>query len=215
MIRNILKKNKGPASTCIKQGGFTLLEILITMAIFSVIMGVVGLFARDLFYYNSVFSGGLASYDEAKKVLQPISSEIRSASPSSLGAYPIETAGNTTFTFFSDINNDGLKEKIRYYLSGNILMKGVIIPSGNPLQYLSNTEKLSQVVSNVRNGSTPIFTYYDSNYNGETSALSQPVSVLSVRLVKITLILDVDPNRPPSPLSVTTEVSMRNLKDNL
>ncbi len=205
MIINQLKKNKG----------FTLLEIIITLAIFSLIMGVVGLFARNLFYYNSIFSGGLTSYDEAKKILQPISSEIRSASPSSLGAYPVETAGNTTFTFFSDINNDGLKEKIRYFLSGNILTKGVIIPSGNPMQYLSNTESLSQIVHNIRNGSTPIFTYYDSNYNGETAALSQPVSVLSVRLVKITLILDTDLNRSPVPITVITEVSLRNLKDNL
>jgi prepilin-type N-terminal cleavage/methylation domain-containing protein len=202
---NILKKNRG----------FTLLEIIITMAIFSLIMGVVTLFARDLLYYNGIFSGGLTSYDEAKKILQPISSEIRSLSPSSLGAYPIETAGNTTFTFFSDINNDGLKERIRYFLSGNILMKGVIIPSGSPLQYLSNTESLYGIIHNVKNGSTPIFTYYNSSYNGETSPLSQPVSVLSVRLIKITLILDTDPNRSPTPVTIITEVSMRNLKDNL
>jgi prepilin-type N-terminal cleavage/methylation domain-containing protein len=205
MFRKIIKKNNG----------FTLLEILITMVIFTLIMGVVTLFARDLFYYNSVFSSGLTSYDEARKILQPISSEIRSASPSSLGAYPIETAGDTTFTFFSDINSDGLKERVRYFLSGSTLMKGVIVPSGSPMQYLSNTETLSEIVHNIRNGSTPIFTYYDANYNGETAALTQPVSILSVRLVKITLVLDTDPNRSPTPVTVTTEVSLRNLKDNL
>lgn len=213
MFIKISQKNKGSASS--NQDGFTLLEILITMVIFSLIMGIVVLFARDLFYYDNIFSGGLTSYDETRKILQPISSEIRSASPSSLGAYPIETTGNTTFTFFSDINNDGLKEKIRYFLSGTIMMKGVIIPSGNPLQYLSGTESLSEIIHNVRNGSTPIFNYYNSTYNGETPPLSQPVSVLSVRLVKITLILDANPNRPPAPMTVTTEVSIRNLKDNL
>ncbi len=198
-----------------KNNGFTLLEILITMVIFTAIMGVVTMFARDLFYYNSMFSSGLTSYDEARKVLQPISSEIRSASPSSLGSYPIETAGITAFTFFSDINSDGLKERIRYFLSGTTLMKGVIVPLGSPLQYLSNTEVLTEIVHNVRNGSTPIFTYYDSSYNGSTSPLSQPVSILSVRLVMITLILEGDPNRQPAPITVTTEVSIRNLKDNL
>jgi prepilin-type N-terminal cleavage/methylation domain-containing protein len=213
MSTNTFEKNID--STSSRQDGFTLLEIIFTMAIFVVIMGVVSLFARDMFYYDNIFSGSLTSYDDAKKILQPISSEIRSASPSSLGAFPIETAGDTALTFFSDINNDGLKERIRYYLSGNILMKGIIIPSGIPLQYISNTEKLSQIVDNVRNGSTPIFAYYDSSYNGTTSPLTQPVSILSVRLVKITLILDADPNRPPLPMTVLTEVSIRNLKDNL
>jgi len=132
-----------------------------------------------------------------------------------LGSYPIETAGITAFTFFSDINSDGLKERIRYFLSGTTLMKGVIVPLGSPLQYLSNTEVLTEIVHNVRNGSTPIFTYYDSSYNGSTSPLSQPVSILSVRLVMITLILEGDPNRQPAPITVTTEVSIRNLKDNL
>lgn len=221
MFINIFKKNIGftPLKNFLKKenflAGFTLIEILVTMAIFSLIMGAVGLFARDIFYYNNIFSGGLTSYDDAKKILQPITSEIRSASPSSLGAYSIEIADNTNFVFYSDIINNGLKERVRYFLSGTNLMRGVIIPSGNPLKYLSNSETVSEIVHNIRNGSTPIFTYYDTNYNGSTSSLPIPVSVLSIRLVKITLIIDADPNRPPLPITVTTEANIRNLKDNL
>jgi prepilin-type N-terminal cleavage/methylation domain-containing protein len=210
MSINILKNNIKKNSK-----GFTLLELLITMAIFSLIMIIVSSFARDIFNYESIFSGGLTSYDEARKVLQPITSEIRASSSSSLGAYPIETTENTNFVFFSDINSDGLKERIRYFLSGEVLTRGVIIPSGNPLQYSSGNEVLSGIVSGIRNGETPIFTYYDTSYNGETSPLSQPVSVINVRLVEITLIIDSNPNKPPAPVTVTTQVSIRNLKDNL
>jgi prepilin-type N-terminal cleavage/methylation domain-containing protein len=205
----IFKKN-----TMYKKG-LTLIEVLVAMAIFTLIMGAITLFARDLFKYNSIFTGGLTAYDEARKVFQPIASEIRSASSSSLGAYPIETAEDTNFVFFTDINNDGLKEKIRYYLSGSTLMRGVIIPSGNPLQYLSATETISEVVHSVSNGSNPIFTYFDSTYNGSTLPLVQPVSVQNVRLIKITFMIDTDPNRPPSPVTVSTQISIRNLKDNL
>jgi prepilin-type N-terminal cleavage/methylation domain-containing protein len=198
-----------------KNNGFTLVEILVTMAIFSLILGAVGLFARDIFYYDNLFSGGLTSYDDAKKILQPVASEIRSASQSSLGAYSIELANNTNFIFFTDIDNDGKKERIRYFLVDDILKRGVIVPSGSPLEYLSGDEVITDVVSNLTNGVTPIFTYYDTNYNGSTPPLADPVSVLDIRLVKITLIIDVDPNRPPAPMTVTTEVSIRNLKDNL
>jgi type II secretory pathway component PulJ len=195
--------------------GITLLETLIAVSIFSIVMIAIGSFARDLFFYNDVFTGGLTSYDEARKVLQPIASEIRSASSSSLGSYPIEKASNTEFIFFSDIDNNGSKERIRYFLVGNILKRGVIVPTGSPLQYLSANETISDIVHGVSNGSTPIFSYYNSSYNGSTAPLTQPVSIIDVRLVKIIIVIDADPNRPPAPVTVTTQVSIRNLKDNL
>jgi len=209
MLIKIFKKNIN------QEKGLTLVELIVTMAICTLIIMAVGLFARDTFYYNDIFSGGLTSYDQARKILQPIASEIRSASPSSLGSYPIEETGNTEFIFFADNNNDGLKERIRYFLSGTSLKKGVIIPSGSPLQYASGNETITDIIDGVRNGSTPIFAYYDTNYNGSTAPLSQPVTIMNVRLIKITLVIDADPNRPPSAVTVTTQVSMRNLKDNL
>jgi len=70
-------------------------------------------------------------------------------------------------------------------------------------------------VHGVVNGSTPVFTYYNSSYNGNTPPLTLPVSILDVRLIKISIITDDDPSKPPSPINVTTQVSFRNLKDNL
>jgi len=198
-----------------KNKGVTLVELVVAIAVSVIILTAVTLFARNLFYYDSVFSGGLTSYDEARKVLQPIASEVRSASPSSLGAYPIEKSDNTEFIFFADIDNNGIKERIRYFLSGTILKKGITIASGSPLQYLTSNETVTEIVHNVRNGATPIFSYFDSNYNGSSAALTQPVSIFAIRLVKITLILDADPNRPPAPVTASTQVSIRNLKDNL
>jgi prepilin-type N-terminal cleavage/methylation domain-containing protein len=216
MIENLFfRKGNKIHTSMIDQRGFTLAEIVVVTAIFTIILGAVGLLARDIFYYNGVFSSGLASYDDARKILRPIASEIRSAAQSSSGSYNIESANSTTFVFFSDVNADGLKERVRYFLSGTTLKRGIIIPTGSPYQYLSANETIIDVVSNVRNGSTAIFTYYDSNYDGTTAALTLPISIASVRLVKITLIIDADPNKPPLPITVMTQVSIRNLKDNL
>ncbi|NTW91770.1 MAG: prepilin-type N-terminal cleavage/methylation domain-containing protein, partial [Erysipelotrichaceae bacterium] len=111
MIKDKSKKNKG----------LTLMELLVAIAIFFLIMIVVSKFVGDIFHYEDVFSGGLTTYDEARKVLQPVTSEIRSASPSSLGSYPIQSTEANKFIFFADINEDGLKEKVRYELSGDTL----------------------------------------------------------------------------------------------
>ncbi len=72
------------------------------------------------------------------------------------------------------------------------------------------------MINNVVASSTlPIFQYYPATYDGTGSALSIPVTISSVRLVKITVIIDNDPNRSPVPMIVTSSVTLRNLKDNL
>ncbi len=194
---------------------FTVIETLISLAIFTLILGLITLFARDTIYYRSIFFSGLTGSDDARHILQPISNEIRSASQSSLGSYPLEVTGDNAFVFYTDTNNDGLKERVRYFLNGTTFSKGVIKPTGNPLTYAINNEVVTPLMYNIVSGATPIFSYYDTNYTGTTSAMVQPVSPLDVRLIKITLTIDADPSRPPLPFTVTTQISFRNLKDNL
>ncbi len=44
--------------------GFNIIELVISIAVLTIMLGVIGLFARNTFYYNSIFSGGLTAYDE-------------------------------------------------------------------------------------------------------------------------------------------------------
>lgn len=196
-----------------KQKGFTLVETLFGVAIFVVIAIVLTLFSRNVWIYNSFVSAGLVSADAERQMLKTMVSEIRTASPADTGAYSIALATSSIFTFYSDIDNDGLKEKIKYYIPSGTktLQKSVIKSSGNPLTY-GTTEKISTLAPNVTN---IVFSYYDKNYDGTTAALSSPVSIPSIRLVKITVTLDSDPNRSPTPKTFSTQVSIRNLKDNL
>jgi prepilin-type N-terminal cleavage/methylation domain-containing protein len=193
--------------------GFTLPEILIGVSIFVLVMGALTLFSRNIWYYGSYVSAGLNDSNNGRAVLKTLVSEIRTASTADTGAYVIALANSTAFTFYSDIDNDGLKEKVRYFLNGSLLQKGVIKPTGSPLSYVSVNETLSTLLSNVTNAS--IFNYYDKNYEGTTAALGTPVTISSVRLVKITITIDKDPNRAPVTTTFSTQVSIRNLKDNL
>ncbi len=198
----------------LKQNGFTLMELIVSLTIFTIMLLMLTRFTKNVFSYKTGFTNTLSVYDNSRTILQPIASEIRSVTNSALGAYPIDTANTTTFTFFADVNKDGTKEKVRYFLSGTTLRKGVISPAGNPVNY-NGQEVLTDVVFNVRNtGANPIFEYFDTNYSGSSSPLSQPVDISRIRLIKITLLLDVDLTKPPDTAIITTQISLRNLKDN-
>ena len=92
--------------------GFSLAEIVVTVAIIGVISITVGKFTGDVFSFNRYFTKSLDVAGDARKVLRPMVNEIRSASPSSLGSYAIESAGTNEFIFFSDTDDNGVKERI-------------------------------------------------------------------------------------------------------
>ncbi len=204
-MKNKIKKNKD---------GFTLVEILIAISIFLAIIGALTLFVINIFNYNSYIGARLTTADINRTALRKMTTEIRSASISSNGAYPIDTASPTSFSFYVDINNDGLKEKIRYFISGTTLKRGILKPTGNPPVYNSPNEIVTDFVKNLTNTSS-VFNYYDKNYDGTTAPLSTPININLVRLVKITITSDANPNRAPGADTLTTQISIRNLKDNI
>lgn len=198
-----------------KNTGFTLIEIIVAVGVFALMIGLVGAYQSDVFSLNRVIQQGLNNQSEAKKIIRPFINEVRSASPSSLGTYPIKTATPNEFIFYSDLDSDGLKEEVRYYLDEGVFKKGVIAPSGNPLVYDEQDEDVIQIVHDVIN--TGIFQYFDSTYTGneEMGELTGTISPSDVRLVKIELTIDSNPDMPPAATTVSTQVSIRNLKDNL
>ena len=194
--------------------GFTLIETLVSVAVFVIIGLAVSNFGTQLFSLNSTLRDSLTSQSEARAAFKIMTAEIRSASPSSTGTYAIEAADASTFIFFGDIDDDGLYERIRYYMSGTTLKRGITKPTGNPLTYTSTNETTSDLIHDIVNGSVPLFSYYDSSYDGTSGSLN-PISILAIRLVKITTVVDRDPNRAPGASTSTTQVSIRNIKDNL
>lgn len=104
---------------------------------------------------------------------------------------------------------------MRYFLDGTEFKKGVIEASGDPAVYNPEDEMVVKVIQNVV-ATSSIFTYFDSTYYGSSSvsALPQPVSTSDVRLVKIELMVDANPGRSPSLMTITTQATIRNLKDN-
>lgn len=190
-------------------------EIIVSLGIFSILALVILGWQKDIFSINALFTKRLTSQEDLRKVTKNFIAETRTAQLSEAGSYPLETANKDTFTFYSDIDYDGIKEKVRYFLNNHQLKKGVIEPSGQPPVYNPDNETVVISVKNIINNNDEVFLYYDKDYDGDDNPLSQPVNILSVRLVQITLTVDEDPNRPPDPITETSQTSIRNLKDNL
>jgi len=200
----------------IQQKGFTLVETLIAIALFTGLMVILTTFQKDIFINNAFIQSSLIIESEARGALKRAIAELRAASQSNDGQFPIVLADENKVTFFSDINNDGLREKIRYFVATSSLMRGVIKPTGIPATYVDSEETLSTVVHDIVNPtSTPVFDFYDSAYNGTSSPMVSPVDIVSVRLIRITIMIDTNPTRAPAMMTFSSQVMVRNLKDNL
>jgi type II secretory pathway pseudopilin PulG len=198
------------------QNGMTLIEVVVTFSIVTVILIVATTFLTDTFSFNRRISDTLEITGDARRALKTMISEIRITSPSSLGAYPLSQTATSSFVFYGNVDDDAHKERVRYFREGTTLKRGVVNPTGNPLVYDLNTEVVAQIAKNVVNEKTvPIFSYYDSTYSGTGSALSGAFDISTVRLVKIDLVIDSSGTSTATSDIFTSQISMRNLKDNL
>lgn len=194
----------------------TLVEVLITLGIFVAVIVAVGMFEANTFIYQGEVSSSFTTAQNAQVILKTMLTELREMAPGADGSYALINAGSTTVSFFSDSDNDGTEEQITYSLIGTTLYKAIIQPSGNPPTYSITNQSTTTLLTSVRNGFvTPVFQYFDTNYNGTSTPLTQPVTTTAVRLVKVNVTLDMDPNRSPAPITYTVQANLRNLKSNL
>lgn len=188
------------------------MEVLISMAIFAGIAFIIGTFMKTTLDYQLLFTQQLTAQQEVETTLAAMLPEIRSMVPSALGGYALAQVSTSSLTFFVDADSDGIADQIRYFLSGTTLYKGVTRPSGNPLVYTGSSEISTEVVHNVVVGA-PIFSYFDVNYTGSEAAMTYPITISGIRLIRIDLTVR-DPKKT-SPLFSRIEIVPRNLRTNL
>ncbi|MSR87661.1 MAG: prepilin-type N-terminal cleavage/methylation domain-containing protein [Candidatus Zambryskibacteria bacterium] len=201
-----------------RNSGFTLIEFLVAIVIATVIGMLVAFFARNVINLNFSSSSSMTSMLEGRKILSVMVNELRGAAPSALGSYAIESASTSTIVFFTDVNSDGVSDRIRYFIDypTKSVKRGVVLATGEPPAYNLGDESLNTLVTDVSNAtSTPLFDYYDGSYVGTSTPLSLPILLLDIRLIKITVRIEKDSNQAPIPTTVSSQASLRNLKDNL
>ena len=199
-----------------KQKGFTLIEVMVTLAIIAVLILGAATMLNDIFTNSSQELLSMSNIDGARSALSTFSNEIRNATIGSDGSFALNQAGDSQIIFYSNFRTGGVVARIRYYVSGNVLYKGVVLPACSPLAYNLSSESVRPVAEGITNGGTPVFYYYDGNYSGITVALSQPVNINHVRFVRVNLMVSNQITaKDTSTFPITTGAAIRSLKDNL
>lgn len=200
------------------QKGFSLIEALIVIFAFGLAMATLGNFILTSYRtYNYNFQQ-IAAINEARRGVEAMVKEIREAKTGDDGSYSLVEAGDLQFIFYSDIDSDAVTERVRYFLDGTNLKRGVVEPSGDPPIYDLSGETISMLSEYVRNAaSSPIFTYYNGDWPADT--VNNPLPTLTrlseTKLMHVYLKVNVDPNRPPDNFELESDTQIRNLKTNL
>jgi len=194
--------------------GFTLVEVILAVAIFSIISLAAFTLIINYNRTSDLLASQLALQSEGRNSLSQAVNDLRRINRGSNGAFAIDSADADSFIFYSNIDSDPYFEKVEYFISGYELRKSVTKPSGNPLIYDPLDKTTTVLSTKIANNSAPLFSYYDDTYAGTGDSLALPVDVTAIRFVKINLVLDDRPSAPLAPLTMEAKVSLRNLKDN-
>lgn len=199
--------------------GFTLIELMLSIGLMSIIGYWILSFQSSIFSYSSFFHSAMSSQIEASRAFDMMTKEIRTATYANTGAYVIAQAATNTLSFYSDVDGDDDREKVKYYTENGKFKRSVTEPnlSATPITY-DGSERVITLINEITNTSTPIFTYYTKDYDGTASSspLTYPFAINQVRLIKIDLeIVTTDNKGNRLSSSIGTQVSIRNLKDNL
>lgn len=194
--------------------GFTLVEMMVVIGIFTVVMLAV-FQSIDMFYrYNAYAIAQAYQIENARKGMDTLIRDVREMTFADDGTFPLERMQPHIIGFYSDIDRDDSVEYVEYELSTTTLLtKRVYGAVGNPPVYSATPEAtytLSNYVQNLNQG-TSTFLYYDRSGLLATATST----VTDIVYVGAQIIVNIDPVRDPGQFMLRSAAALRNLKDNL
>jgi len=191
------------------KNGMSLVEMLVAIGIFT--MATVGfsvLFVNTWRSQSFTIETGIASFIASRGV-DKVVGVIREARQADNGAYAIESADDFSLTLFGDSNNDGVTERIHYFVENNTFKMGITQPTTSvPPSYPNGDQTVRNVADYiVNNDDLPIFTYYDER----STVLATPATAGDVRMVQVLMLVNVDPIKDPNNVQIQSFVVIRNL----
>lgn len=194
------------------QRGITLVELLVTIGIMGVVLSMIFTFVKDSLDFQERSVERAAVNEACKNALGDVEASTIGMIESESGAFPLVSAGADDMSFYSDIDLDDTVEKVRIYRQGINLVREITEPVGE--SYPGTPTKTENICTYMNLSPTDdVFIYYGDDYTGNENPLSEPVSVPDVRVVKIVLECEVDPELDPNAdYFYSTFVKLRNLE---
>lgn len=162
-----------------RDGGFSLVEMLISVAILPMVLGAAYLaFITMSDNYTTLQAQSEASA-EAQQVMDTMVREIRQAQEVREGGGAFVTATSSSCSFYSDLQRDGVPELVSYYVDGSDLYRSVSQASIRVYPY-NFIEGAAKRVMNLGTTSVVVFTYYDHSAPLEVVTTANVSSVCAV-----------------------------------
>lgn len=198
--------------------GMTLVELMVAIGVVLISMeGFTYLFVTTWDTNKFIIEEGMAS-TAASRATNQIVIQLRGIQQSQNGSYPIVIADDFDLTLYADIDDDGVVERVHYFLDqpNDQLKVGITIPdtSVQPATYPAGDATVTVMANYVVNESdNPIFSYYNDDYPGDTTnnPLSTPANVATIQLIKIHLFVNINPVHAPDNINIESFVDLRNL----
>jgi len=193
--------------------GFTLVEAMITIFIFSLVMFAIMQTISTFYTYNAYSIAQSYQVDQARRGMEVLIRDIREMTFADDGTFPLERMEEHLIGFYSDVDRDDSVEYIEYELASTTLLKRVYDAVGTPPVYGSTPEEvhvLSEYVQNLGQATTT-FSYFDSNGNRATAT----TTVTDIVYVAAQIIVNIDPVRDPGEFMLKSSAALRNLKENI
>lgn len=195
----------------------TMIEMMVAIAIMLIAMqGFTFLFIRTFETNKFILEAGLASA-AASRATNNVVIQLRGIQQADNGDYPIESADDFDLEVYADYDDDGVIERVHYYLDldADQFKVGLTNPTaGTPVSYPAGDETVLTLTNYVVNESNdPVFYYYNDDYPGDTTnnPLSTPTSVGNIQLIRVHFLVNIDPVRAPNNINIESFVDLRNL----
>ena len=148
-----------------RSAGFSLLEVMLTVAILPIVLGAAYQVFITLSGNYSTIGAQSEATSEAQRALDVLVREIRQAQETSIGAGAFPVAQERLAVFYADIDRDGIPERIKYEVDGSDLYRSqdearsAVAPYDYPDDGESGDTPALRVV-NLTTSSDVVFTYY-------------------------------------------------------
>lgn len=186
----------------------TMIEIAVWVSVLTIVLLAL---TSSVLYFNRTNKYAVeqaSAVTSAQRGIERTVRTIREAAYSSQGAFPIVSIAANDFVFYADVDTDLLIEKVRYFIQGTNLVQGITDATGDPPAYTTAeaTSTVSEYVHNL-DQNVPAFQYYDKN----GAEITNYTNWAGVRRVKVSVVVNVDPNKLPNQLVLYSSAAIRNL----
>ncbi len=196
--------------------GFTLIEVLVVAAITVILAGGLLSLQYAMGQTQVAVLRNYTSVEAANNGVSTMVRELRNLQVAETGAYPLERALDFEMIFYSDYDFDERIERVRYYMDNTQLKREIIEPTGFPVTYPSANAKTKVIADSVKNGTTPIFYYYNGDWPDDTvrNPLDTPTRLSETKLMKVHLLINPG-TEAKNDFTIDSYAQLRALKQNL